>query len=104
MTRALSQSDQAQIAAGVERAERALAPDVVRIRYSLDEDWVGDEAIIFRIVLSDEASYPNRLREISKRTRAAIRDEVRADELGLHTYFNFRSLYETKELPEAAWN
>jgi hypothetical protein len=95
---------QAQIAASVERAAKALAPDVVRIRFSIDDNWDGDESVIFRVVLSDEASYPNQLREVSKRARAVIRDEVKAHELGLNTYFNFRSLYETKELPEAAWD
>jgi hypothetical protein len=48
--------NQAQIASSVKRAEAALAPDVVRIRYSFGNDWTGDPSIFFRIVLSDDSS------------------------------------------------
>jgi len=93
-----------QIDEGVEKVANALAPDVVRIRYSIDDDWTGDESIFFRVVLSDEASRINRLREVSRRARAAIREVLKAEELGLNFYVTFRSLSETKELPEAAWD
>jgi hypothetical protein len=33
--------DQKKIRAGAQKAERALAPDVIRILFSFDENWVG---------------------------------------------------------------
>jgi hypothetical protein len=39
----------------IDGAERNLAPDVIRTRYEIDEDWSGQWAIFFRIVLTDEA-------------------------------------------------
>lgn len=42
---------QQHIADGVRRAEARLAPDVIRIRFSLGAEWSGAEAIFFRVVL-----------------------------------------------------
>jgi hypothetical protein len=93
-----------KIVTGVDKATKALAPDVVRVRFSIDDDWSGDESIFFRVVLSDEASEIGRLYDVSQRVQAAIEDEVKAQELGLQTYFNFRSLSETKQLKDASWD
>jgi hypothetical protein len=40
----------------VQQAAGKFPEEVVRIRHSFGEDWSGDPAIYFRIVLSDEAS------------------------------------------------
>jgi len=82
----------------VARAAKALAPDVVRIRYSLGEDWSGSGAVFFRVVLSDNASRPGHLREISTRVTSTVFNAVKPDELGLEAYFNFRSASEQAEL------
>ena len=95
--------NQRDIASGVKRAEQALAPVVVRIRYSIGPDWTGDQSIFFRIILSDAASRPERLRKIVQRIESRILREVKAEELGLQTYFNFRSLSEQAELKEPSW-
>ena len=50
--------DEGKIPAGVELARQALAPDVVRIRFNVGEDWTGDPALFFRVVLTDKASKP----------------------------------------------
>ena len=47
---------QEQIEPGVQRAVQALAPDVVRVGFSLEEDWTGDPSVFFRVVLSKKAS------------------------------------------------
>jgi hypothetical protein len=96
--------DQAEIASGVKRAEAALAPDVVRIRYSLADDWTGDPSIFYRVVLSDEvASREEELGETAERVIEAIRNEVDAEQFGRHDYFNFRSLSEQAELKDPKW-
>jgi hypothetical protein len=95
--------NQSEIESGVQRAVRVLAPAVVRIRYSLDTDWSGDPSVFFRVVLSDEASTKAQLSEIAQRVALTILNEVKAEELGLHSYFNFRSLSEQESLREPAW-
>ncbi len=71
--------------------------------YSLAEDSSGDQSLFFRIILSDSASAPNRLRKTTQRIMLRIRDETKAEDAGLHTYFNFRSRSEQAELREPAW-
>lgn len=99
----LGRVNQAQIASAVKSAEAALAPDVVRIRYSFGTDWTGDPSIFFRVVLSDDASRKTQLSETAQRVALTILNEVDAEQLGLHSYFNFRSLSEQAQLKEPAW-
>ena len=94
---------QRELASSVKRAEQALTPEVVCIRYSIGPDWTGDRSIFFRIILSDAASRPERLRKIAQRVENRILREVKAEDLGLQTYFNFRSLSEQAELKDPAW-
>jgi hypothetical protein len=95
--------DQGKIRTGVRRAERALAPDVIRIMYSFAVDSMGEQSLFFRIVISDSAAAPNRLRETTQRIIAKISHEIKADELGLQTYFNFRSKSEQAMLRDSFW-
>lgn len=95
--------DQSEIKAGIRRAERALKPDVIRIMYSYTLDWTGEQSLFFRIVLSDAAASTKLLGETTSGIKTRILSETRAEELGLQTYFNFRSASEQAELKEAAW-
>ena len=88
---------------GVKAAVEALAPDVVRIRYDITEDWIGAPSIFFRIVLRDEALMNADQRELSQRISHRILSEVHPDDLGLQAYFNFRSASEQAQLKEPAW-
>ena len=92
-----------KIAAAVKRAERKLKPDVVRIRYNLGFDHAGDPSVFFRIVLSDDASRLELLREMRHKVESTLRNGFDEDELGLLTYFNYRSLSEQSEMNEPAW-
>jgi len=87
----------------VQRAEHALAPDVVRIMYSFAEDVQGEISLFFRIVISDHAAVESRLRETTKRVVSRILAETNARELGLQTYFNFRSRSEQALLRDPFW-
>jgi hypothetical protein len=96
--------NQRQIATAVRKAARALAPDVVRIRYSLTFDSTGSEAIFFRILLSGRASKPDHLYQTAQRITAKILRTVDPRErFGIEAYFNFRSESEQAELREASW-
>lgn len=95
--------DQKGIKAAVQRAQRALSPDVIRIMYSFTMDWTGEQSLFFRILISDSASAPNRLRQTTQRIIAKVLHEIKAEELGLQTYFNFRSKSEQATLREPFW-
>ena len=92
-----------EIAEAVERAARALAPTVVRIRYSFEDDWTGDPSIFFRIVLSDEAFKEDRIGKVTWDIQQLVEREVKPEEQGLHAYFNYRLVSEQAELNEPAW-
>ena len=91
----------------VREATQALGPEVVRLRYSLERDWSGDEAIIFRVVLSDEASRRENLLPATTRIEWAILDRLQPlEEWGVLPYFRYRSQTEQTEqadLQEPAW-
>jgi hypothetical protein len=97
-------TNQAALAAAIAQVEQMLAPDVVRIRYTIGPDWSGEEAIHFRILLSDAASRPRRLREVTRRVSIVISQQI--DPLNswdLVPYLRFRSQSEQAALKEAAW-
>jgi hypothetical protein len=96
--------DDGEIASGVKRAEAALAPGVVRIRYSLADDWSGEPSIFYRVLLCDEvASREEELGHVARRVKEVVRNEVDADLFGRHDYFNFRSVSEQAELQDPKW-
>ena len=95
--------NQSQIERAVRKAEKALAPDVVHIRYGFADDWSGDPAVYFRVLLTDAASRDSQLRQTVQRVSRIIGDQVRPEEFGLLSYINFRSASEQKELREDSW-
>jgi hypothetical protein len=92
-----------QVKRGVERAEARLAPDVLRIMYSYNANWQGEISLFFRIAISDAASSPGHLRQTTQRIIATISEEINASDIGLETYFNFRSQSEQAMLREPIW-
>lgn len=81
------------------------ADEVVRVRYSLGEDWSGDAAIYFRIVLTDEASREERLGDVTHGIRQTIDGELQPyQNWGLLPYFSFRSASEQAVRHEAEWS
>ena len=93
---------QSEIQAAVDEVERSLAPDVVRIRYDIGEDWSGQWAIFFRIVLSDEAA-KKRLRDVATKGVWGLARQLDFPGMGVFPYHNFRSLSEQDALREEAW-
>lgn len=85
--------------------EQLLKPDVVRVLYTIGEDSTGEPSILFRVLLSDAASKPNRLYKVSTHVRSEI--ERRIDPLnswGLVPYVRFRSQSEQQMLQDPAWD
>lgn len=93
---------QPEINAAVVGVVTDLAPWVKYIRYDIGQDWSGQWAIFFRVLLSDDAAR-NRLRDVA--TRVVWRTSERLDlpSLGLFPYFDFRSESEQARLHEPSW-
>jgi hypothetical protein len=93
---------QAEIEAAIWRVQQAIGSDVVRIRYEIGEDWSGQWAIFFRIVLTDDAAR-RRLREVATKVVWGLSRELDFLGMGVFPYHNFRSLTEQAMLQEPAW-
>ena len=93
---------QVEIEAAIARVQQSIGPDVVRIRYEIGEDWSGQWAIFFRIVLTDDAAR-NRLRNVATRVVKGLAQQLDFPCMGVFPYHNFRSVSEQSMLQEPAW-
>ena len=87
----------------VDRIAAELAPDVVRIRMDVTEDWAGEPAIYFRVILSDEAGKLVRTGEITRRVKSAVKDGLGIESLDHHAYFRWRSVSEQATMQGSLW-
>ena len=88
----------------VKALARKLAPDVVRIRYDIALDSTDQEALFFRILLSDDASREERLGDVAARVRAELSKKLKLDDLGLRAYSFFRSESEQATMKDPTWS
>src|SRR5579863_7678873 len=87
--------------AAITRAARRLAPDVVSIIPTLGDDWSGEGAVFFMVILSDAASGREQLFRVAERVSKTVVNEVEPlEEWGVLPYFNFRSQSEQAKLNE----
>ena len=93
---------QTEIAAAVADVERLSAPDVAYIRFDISEDWSGDPAVNFRVILSDEAA-KNRLREVMELVKSRLADRLDYESMGLRAYRNVRTQSEQAVLRSKEW-
>ena len=93
---------QGEIEQAIDKVQRSIGPDVVRIRYEIEQDWSGQWAIFFRILLTDEA-VQFRFREVVARVTGELSQELDFQSLGVFPYHNFRRLSEQAALREPAW-
>lgn len=64
---------------------------------------MGFASIFFKIVLTDEASRPARLRFVAQQVALTLMNQLNTDEKGVHAYFNFRSQAEVASIKNPAW-
>ena len=88
--------------AAVKRCEKRLASHgVVSIIPTLGNDWSGEPAVFFMIILADSASKRDRLLSITNQVSQTIVEEVQPwEEWGVLPYFNFRSQSEQAKLDQ----
>ena len=94
---------QPQINAAIAEVVNEIAPSVVHIRCEIGEDWSGDPAIFFRVLLSDDASKAKNLNDVTSRVEQRMAEKVDFSAIGLFAYFNFRSQSEQAKMREPAW-
>jgi len=99
----VSAEEQKKIKEEVEALEKELKPDVVRIRYTIEEDYMGDWSIEFRILLADRATTRRRLGTVTQKVRGLLRDRIRPWDLGLIMYWSYRGASEQAELKDPEW-
>ena len=92
-----------QINAAISQVVKEMYPDVQHIRYEFAQDWTGQWAVFFRVLLSDEASKRENLREIAPRVVWSMSEKLYVPDLGLFPHFYFRSESEQKQVNEPAW-
>jgi len=92
-------ASQAEFEAAVSRAARGLAP-VVRVIPTLGNDWSGEPAVFFMVILSDAASSRrDQLLNIAEGVSKAIVGQLEpVEQWGVRPYFNFRSQSEQAKL------
>ena len=93
---------QREIETAILRVQQSIGQDVVRIRYEIGQDWSGQWAIFFRIVLTDDAAR-RRLRENATKIVWGLAQELDFPGMGVFPYHNFRSVSEQARLQESAW-
>jgi hypothetical protein len=93
---------QAEIDAAIQHVQQTIGPDVVRIRYQIGEDWSGQWAIFFRVVLTDDAAR-HRLRDVGSKVVWGLANQLDFPGMGVFPYHNFRSASEQAMLQEPAW-
>lgn len=77
--------------------------EVVGIRYTVSDDWNGDPAIFFRVLLSDNASRAEVLADVTRRVGSRVADILHLDDSDYTPYFYFRSKSEQDKLTDPEW-
>jgi hypothetical protein len=78
--------------AAVARATQQLAPHVVDIIPTLGNDWSGEPAVFFMVILADSSSRRDQLLRVTNQVSNFIDRQVEPlAQWGVLPYFNFRS-------------
>ena len=85
------------------KATKAELPVVQSIRWECAQDWSGDGALFFRIVLSDVVVRGRNSYKATEQVRRNLIEKIKPQERGLIAYFNFRGQAEQRARQEEAW-
>jgi hypothetical protein len=96
-------AQQARFQAAIARVAQRLAPDVVEIIPTLGNDWTGEPAVFFMVILADAATRRDRLLSASNQVERTIVQKIQPlEKWGVLPYFNFRSQSEQANLKQPA--
>ena len=77
-------------------------PDVVRIRFRLGEDWTGDPAIFFDLVVTDDSVKTRRYFELTREIRNRLQDLFGFPETGYMAFTGVCSESEQAKIKDPA--
>ena len=94
-----------EVEKAIDQVIAKLGPEVVRVRYNIGEDWTGDPALYFRVVLSDSVSGDVKtFVDTAARVRETFFEQLQPlENWGLFPHVNFRSNAEEGELKDPKW-
>jgi hypothetical protein len=73
------------------------------IRYDIHQDWTGDWAVYFKVMLSDEVCLTG-VSAIARRVENQTMDRLDIPNLGMYPHFNFRLESEQAILKNPKWD
>ena len=79
-------------------------PDVVRIRFRLGEDWTGDPAIFFNLVVTGDSVKTRRYFELTREIRNRLQDMFGFPETGYMAFTGVRGESEQANIKDPAWD
>lgn len=90
--------DTTEVEQAIDTFIKSLGPEVVRVRYNVGDDWTGEPALYFRVVLADSAATDRKtFFESAERVRRALREQLRPlEHWGLFPHASFRSKADDK--------
>jgi hypothetical protein len=94
---------QEELAKAIDEIRPELDPDIVQLTYALGEDWSGDPAIFFRIVLADPAGQRLAKGGTLQFKLPIIYKLKLLEEWGLLPYFAFRTESENERSANKGW-
>jgi len=97
--------NQAAIDSAVRKVEGVFAPQVVRIRYTLENNHYGDPSITFRVLVTNDAARDiDQLYELSEKISKTLINEAQTYEIGLDAYVRYRTVSEQEKLRDPLWD
>jgi hypothetical protein len=97
-------TEREQLAEAIARVEPLLGADVVRLKYDVQEDWSGEPAIYFKVLLTDDAAKRNHRRSVTRQIEDVIETNLEPRRAwDLFPYYRFRAKSEQDELRDPRW-
>ena len=94
---------QREFEAAVAQMAASLAPDVVSITPTFRDDWTGEPAVFFMVILADEATKGDHLLRLANFVSESLEQEVQPlERWGVLPYFSFRSQSEQAKIDQPA--
>lgn len=80
-----------QFFAAIEQAVEALQPSVISVIPTLGDDWNGESAVFFQVVLADGIPRAELLSLTRQISQSVVRQVQPLEERGVLPYFDFRT-------------
>jgi hypothetical protein len=95
-----------EVEKAIDQFIRTLGPEVVRVRWNFGNDWSGDPALYFRVVLADSVAVDRQtFLDTAERVRASFFEQLQPlENWGLFPHVRFRSNAENAQVSDQKWS